>query len=591
MANRIPKQAVLWFFFSFFIFLLGNNNHGVWDRDEPRYCEATREMVATGDWIVPRFNGNLRYDKPVLTYWLMAPSMMTFGMNEFGARFPAAMAAAVRTTAVFLLALAMGASLRGAWIAAAGSVTMALLFFVSKAATTDSVLILTVTIAMAMLWMRIKDGFRWSTHLTFWGALALSTLVKGPVGPAFVFLAWLSWHGWNRLRPDVRDAFDGSYFSAPMAGHREPWALRLAAGVGLFLLIALPWAIAVSIKTEGDFLRVSFGKHVVGRITTEPTNHHVGPIFYYLLTMIPSLFPLVGLALPALDWSRRLFSTAQVRFLYCWFVPGFIVVSLATTKLPHYPAPLYVAMCLLMGLFWTATEQGLTLANWRVERWLRAVGAGFVALVGPGLLVATSIGFDRVGLDVPRLPFMLVGLSFTVGGIVAFVAWMKRQDLLAAKSWGISWLLAIIVTMLWALPTLDAQRPSKALAEVLHESFDAKTRVIAVEYQEPSLVFYWGNGITMASKNTNKDKSATSENQLDRAGAMAMLNDASQPTALVTTADRWAKYEREYREDDGGTLLPHVRVIHEGRYFQFEKGRFIDMVIVANGEPRGGAKP
>ena len=585
MANRIPKQAALWFFFSLFIFLLGNNNHGVWDRDEPRYCQATREMLATGDYIVPRFNGGLRYDKPVLTYWLMAPSMMVFGVNEFAARFPAAVAGATRTTVVFLLALALGASLRGAWIAAAGSVTMTLLLVPSKAATTDSVLILTVAVCQAMLWLRIRNGFQWWTHLTFWATLGLSALVKGPIGPAFVFLTWATWHLWKKLRPDVRDAFDGSYFADPMAGHREPWLMRLAAGLGVFLLVALPWAIAVSIQTNGDFLRVSFGRHVVGRITTEPTNNHVGPIFYYLVTMLPSLFPLTAIALPAMDWSRRLLATAQVRFLWCWFIPSFIVVSLSSTKLPHYPAPLYVAFCLLMGLYWTACEQGLTAANWRVERWLRLIGGVFVALAGPGLIAVATVGMDRAALDIPRLPFVLVGVFFTIGGVLGLVAWTRRADLLAAKAWGLSWLAAILVAFLWALPMLDAMRPSKTLGNVLHSALPGDTRVIAVEYQEPSLVFYWGKGVIMSSKSTNRSEEPP-PGATNREGAFRMLNETTRPTALVTTANRWQKFRCEFIAEDGGTISTAVRVIHEARYFQFEKGRFVDMVIVANVPPK-----
>src|SRR5215471_1816854 len=80
---------------------------GIWslpliDRDEPRFAEASREMIERGDYIVPYFNNQLRLDKPPLTYWAQAASYGLFGQNDFAARFPSAVAAAL--TALSLLA-------------------------------------------------------------------------------------------------------------------------------------------------------------------------------------------------------------------------------------------------------------------------------------------------------------------------------------------------------------------------------------------------------------------------------------------------------------------------------------------------------
>jgi len=71
----------------------------LWDEDEPKNAECAREMMARGDWVVPTFNEQLRYDKPVLLYWLMMSAYQTFGVGEFGARFWSAVLA-IGTTLV-----------------------------------------------------------------------------------------------------------------------------------------------------------------------------------------------------------------------------------------------------------------------------------------------------------------------------------------------------------------------------------------------------------------------------------------------------------------------------------------------------------
>src|SRR4051794_31046099 len=74
--------------------LAGNGRTGLWDRDEPRYAVCVREMRARGDWIFPTFNGEPRYQKPILIYWLMGLGMALAGDNPFGARLVSSLAGA-----------------------------------------------------------------------------------------------------------------------------------------------------------------------------------------------------------------------------------------------------------------------------------------------------------------------------------------------------------------------------------------------------------------------------------------------------------------------------------------------------------------
>src|SRR3982750_4636048 len=116
------------------------------DRDEPRFAEAAREMIERGDYIVPYFNNQLRLDKPPLAYWAQVASYRIFGENDFGARFPSAIAAALVALSIFAWGTKIGGERIGWW--AAIIFTLSLQTFIhAKAAVADMWLVLFVTMA------------------------------------------------------------------------------------------------------------------------------------------------------------------------------------------------------------------------------------------------------------------------------------------------------------------------------------------------------------------------------------------------------------------------------------------------------------
>ena len=174
------------------------------DRDEPRFAEASREMRERGDYVVPYFNNQFRFDKPPLTYWFQIASYRTFGENDFAARFPTAVAAAL----VALVLFAWGKRVRdervGWW--AAIIFTLSLQTFIhGKAAVADMWLVLFVTLAHRAGWElldfnaqrpTVRAGLANNTEhrtsnaehrtnfwwMTFYVSLALAFLAKGPIG-------------------------------------------------------------------------------------------------------------------------------------------------------------------------------------------------------------------------------------------------------------------------------------------------------------------------------------------------------------------------------------------------------------------------
>ncbi len=116
------------------------------DRDEPRFAEASREMTERGDYIVPRFNNQLRLDKPPLAYWAQAASYRIFGENDFAARFPSALAAAFTALSILAWGARIGGEKIGWWAAIIFTLSLQT-FLHAKAAVADMWLVLFVTIA------------------------------------------------------------------------------------------------------------------------------------------------------------------------------------------------------------------------------------------------------------------------------------------------------------------------------------------------------------------------------------------------------------------------------------------------------------
>src|SRR6266446_8140738 len=99
--NSSKGQYAILFFGCILFHMVGTWSIPLIDRDEPRFAEASREMIERGDYIVPHFNNQLRLDKPPLAYWAQVASYRVFGESDFAARFPSAVAAALTALTIF----------------------------------------------------------------------------------------------------------------------------------------------------------------------------------------------------------------------------------------------------------------------------------------------------------------------------------------------------------------------------------------------------------------------------------------------------------------------------------------------------------
>lgn len=287
----------------------------LFDVDEGAFAEATREMVARGEFGFPTLDGAPRYDKPILIYWLQAASFALFGVNEWGARLPSAVAALLWVWATWHFARHRFGPLP-AFLAGAMLTTALGPWAIGRAATADALLNLWLVLAAFDGWRALESGRRAPLVRAYlW--MGLGFLTKGPVAvvvPGAAALLYTIGRGeWRKLWQMVRDPV----------------------GWLLFLALTLPWYSYALMREGWAFVDGFLFKHNLQRFA-DTLEQHGGPWWYYLVAIPLLLAPWSLLLFPLLPRALRDGRVGLRRFLWGWFLFVLCFFTLAQTKLPHY---------------------------------------------------------------------------------------------------------------------------------------------------------------------------------------------------------------------------------------------------------------
>ena len=459
------------------------------DRDESRFAEASAQMLETGDFVSIHFQAEPRFKKPVGIYWLQAAAVETLSHVEDRAiwayRVPSLLGAMLAAAAC---AWGAAAFLRPGAALAAGVMlgTSFMLSTEASIAATDGVLCGATTLAMAALgriYLAANDGPAASltTRVLFWAALALSVLVKGPIGPMVVALTLVSLCLWDR---------------------KARWVLHLGWSWGLIVLAAVvgPWALAITVATDGAFWGAAVGGDLASKLAGESEGHGAPPGFYLLLAPI-LLFPAALLA-PAgavVAWRAR--AEPAVRFALCWLIPSWLVFEVTPTKLIHYTLPLYGALAWLMARSLEPIGESAAPA---VGRRARLAGMALTVVVGVAFAIAAPVAMVRLK-DVSAAPWAalagLLTLAASLGG--ALLLWRARGAA-AVMAAGLVAALGHGVQAGAVIPGLHPLWLSSAAARGLKAAGASPWQgvvpgpVTVAGYAEPSLVFLLGADTELA---------------------------------------------------------------------------------------------
>lgn len=321
--------------------------------DEPRYAETAREMLESGNFIIPYLDGVPRLVKPVLFYWLDAVSLKIFGVNEFAARFPSIVAASGVVGLSFLFGALNGIGILTAIV----TMTSLGIFVASKLAITDMLLTFFIVATLVFFYLGFdqtnykKKGEGYHDHkFSIWITLAVvmmgfGFLTKGPIAfvlPGAIVLIFL-------------------FFKADIIGFLKTFILEISLGLILSLIINLPWYVLIHINTNGEFTSQFFFSDNFSRFLKAHTAHSA-PFWFYIPVIFGGLFPWSFFLIQSIfaqDFSSGLNlksekSRQEKAAFFCgiWAIVVFIFFSISKTKLPTYILPIFLPLCFFIARWW-----------------------------------------------------------------------------------------------------------------------------------------------------------------------------------------------------------------------------------------------
>lgn len=541
------KPAIAWMLslvwlllISWLAFLWHLGSTGLVDETEPLFAEAARQMTVTGDWITPYFNGETRFDKPPLIYWLMALGYQIIGVNEWAVRLPSALGAIALTVLAFLTLRTFGISRPvtlshsqeseldkgkasdsvkslwlSAWLGAAMIALNAQTIIWARTGVSDMLLSGCMGCALLSFFqgyaqaekardkvfgLTIKD--RW--YLAFYFLIALAVLTKGPVGfvlPALIIGAFLLYLG--NARQVLQE-------------------MRLLPGIAIIVFLTLPWYVVVTVANGEAYLDSFFGYHNFQRFT-DVVNGHQAPWYFYFLVVLIGFAPwsvYLPVAIARLRfWQRKRWcssprSTHLGLFALFWFAGIFGFFTVAVTKLPSYTLPLLPAAAILVALLWSDQSYWQQIGKKAEVNQPRSFNLFFasvlfnivllLAIAGAIFFIPQLVGYDPA---VPNLSELLHksglpvqgGLIWGITGVIVVFFLLQRRHW--SQLWLVNFVGFVAFTIFVLMPVsflIDEARqlPLRELSVLAAEVQQPGEEFLMIGFKKPSVVFYSQRKVT-----------------------------------------------------------------------------------------------
>lgn len=478
-SSRWQLWLLLGFCLLLFFFKLGS--YPLFDLDEPRYAEAGREMLEKGNWITPYFNYELRFDKPVFFYWLVAFAYKLFGLSEFSARFFSAVSATLTVGMTYAFGRQLVSRQYG-FFSALILGSSVLFIGIARMSITDMTLACLMTATSLCLFLAAHKDLRWWLAA---GAIAgLGVLTKGPVaivvpGAIFTLYAWVT-----------------GQFKRCLLNRWLPLALLIC------LAIALPWYIAAYRENGSIFLEALF-LHNITRYSDVVSGHKQPPYFYGLV-LVAGFLPWT-LYLPAAVrslWERfranhhtlvavQDFSYLVPLYAAVWISFVFVFFSLGSTKLLTYILPLFPALALLTASAWSQVAQPRSEQDSRLLTWLRVPAWAFpVGILAGGLVFVTRMDQllprEAAGVQGNLFNVAAVGIMLA-GALLAAILLQKKKPALALQAQALTIVALVVIAIQGIVPNVS-RASQGVMMEYLHRSNGQP--LMLYEIQRPSLTFY-----------------------------------------------------------------------------------------------------
>jgi 4-amino-4-deoxy-L-arabinose transferase-like glycosyltransferase len=463
-------------------FFVNLDDASIWDANEAYYVETPREMIERGDYVNPSFNYEPRFNKPVLSYWIVAGLYNLFGVSVGVERAAIAAMAVIMLVAVWFISRAASLQPLAPMLATLGLAAGPRFFMFSRRIFVDMAVtaMMTLTLLFFVLAERYPSRRRLFLVLMY-VSVGLGILTKGPVAAVIPFLVFLSY----------------------LAVHRQLGRLRemmIPAGALIALAIVAPWYVLLYLQHGWTYITEFFIGENVGRFTETIGVQARGPFFYVPVLLSDTLpwslcLPAVVMAWRADRKSGREPDALRIRtLLLLWIAVTVAFFSLSQTKQDLYIFPIVTAVAALGG-DWVArvlrsvrlqSDPGGSPEGGHYDfRWTFTVFGIVMAVLGAAVLYLFS-GDRTVYVDGARASAMIA----IVGGIVASILpWRRRYFATVAC------VLVVLIAFNWilavrSLPDFERYKPVVPLSRIIEERAGADDVVAHLDVALPSMVYY-----------------------------------------------------------------------------------------------------
>jgi 4-amino-4-deoxy-L-arabinose transferase-like glycosyltransferase len=486
MKNHFQKWGWLALALFTFFFLLGSRSLN--EPDEGRYSEIAREMIETGDWLVPHLWYLPHLDKPPMTYWFVAASIKILGQNEWAVRLPVALAGISGVFATFLFGCALGGRRVGIW--AAIILQSSLLYFIAaRVLTPDILLAQFIAWAVYFFWQswqeakvenrKWKAGKFFAWHLAGWVAIALGFLTKGPIALAIPLVAFVPLVVFRRREIPGRILVAGSL-----------------CGFVLFFALAAPWFLAIFKRVPESAHFMILGQAAGHLLGTTIKNRTGSPAYFFeilALGFLPWTILLGWL------WRRNHWRNLDARskdgwlLLSVWAIFTFVLFSLSQSKLPAYILPIFPALAVLLA--WRFFDEDNPNEVVPAFVW-RAVLASSMLLPAIFPLVMKFIFHEELSKWLNRQPeIVAVEIVFVLSAFCPKDRWPSRTVAASAAALALIGFFVVVAEIPQFETSLRRNQTFKPLGLELKKNFQPGDAVVCWGRFPQGLPFYSGGVI------------------------------------------------------------------------------------------------
>lgn len=527
-AFRLRLSTVAWLTLFGATILGANLGRRVLTYHETLFAQPAREMLHSGNWIVPTMCGIPSCHKPPVTYWTLAASMgILGGDSEWIVRLPIVLATIGVALLIALVTTRWHGQRAGFW---AGVVQLSSFYVLmqGRLAESDMLFCLAITSAMTVFAVAVIDGpaarmqGRWLAWL-FYALVGVAFLVKGPLGGALIGGGVLAFNAWRRQWSEF------AFLLSPVG-----WTIALA--------VALSWPVAAYLQYPA--IVDDWYMHNIDRFAGAMGGQK--PPFFYWYMVPLMILPWTGFAVDGVVRRRQSSGAVLNQFLVCWFIAGFALLSLSGWKHKHYLIPILPPFSVFAGLSLANFE--LSPANGRFRRF--AIGAS-IAVLAVGVVGVGAVFHVKPSLAAPLTAL----IALAVLGVLAAV-WLEvtgGRRLMPGVLAATTWCIAIGVHFL-IMPAFDSYRDQTLFAREVNQQ-TANETIQLVGLPENQIVYY------LASPMVREDDPDAFVQRVEEATAPLVilgpkhLAESLQAIGTVEVLNQAATIRKIMTEDERLTLM------------------------------------